>query len=96
MGANSTVEVHLYGKLRRVAEDCQDMAGECALSVDVDEDSTIANVVTRLGLDLEETSNIFLNGQLSAPTRTVAPGDRLGVFPSDMATLYKWYFAKQE
>ena len=95
MGANSTVEVHLYGKLRRVAG-CQDMAGECVLLVDVANGSTIADVLTHLGIDIEETSNIFLNGQLSAPTRSVTPGNRLGIFPNDMATLYKWYFAKQE
>ncbi len=95
MGVNSAIEVHLYGKLRQVAG-CRDTASECVQSVDVTESSTIAEVMTHLGIALEDTSNIFLNGQLSAPTRSVAPGDRLGIFPNDMATLYKWYFAKQE
>ncbi len=95
MGDDSKIEVHLYGKLRRVAA-CPDTAGECVVSVPVAEGATIGEVLAQLGVALEETSNHFLNGELSAPTRRVKPGDRLGVFPDDMATLYKWYFARQE
>ena len=53
---------------------------------------TILDVLARMGIPVEETSNIFLNGELSLPSRAVSAGDRLGVFPDDMALLYKWYF----
>ena len=89
-----TVEVHLYGKLRRLAG-CQDAAGDCIASVTVTDGETIADVLSRLDIPLEETSNLFLNGQLSLPTRPIQPGDRLGVFPNDMSLLYRWYFAKK-
>jgi hypothetical protein len=95
MVENPAVEVHLYGKLRRAA-DCNDVAGDCVVRVPVAEGTTIADVLARLSIALEDTSNHFLNGELSAPGRGVGPGDRLGIFPSDMATLYKWYFTKQE
>ena len=87
------IEVHLYGMLRAAAG-CQDKSKDCMTVVGVPEDATIAGVLAELGIPLEHTSNIFLNGQLSLPKREVSDGDRLGVFPSDMALLYKWYFAK--
>lgn len=92
---DSTVCVHLYGKLRRVA-DCRDAASDCVISVPVRRSATICAVLACLGIGPAEVSNLFLNGELSAPTRRVRGGDRLGVFPSDMATLYKWYFARKE
>ena len=90
------IEVHLYGKLRRFTAN-QDPARDSILNLPVETGDTIEDIARHGSIPIEEIgSNIFLNGQLSAPTRSVAPGDRLGVFPSDMATLYKWYFAKQE
>jgi hypothetical protein len=44
----------------------------------------------------EETSNIFVNGQLCALSKEIKDGQRVGVFPDDMALLYKWYFPKQK
>ena len=93
MAEPATIEVHLYGKLRAAAG-CQDKSSDCMTFVGMPEDSTIAGVLAQLGIALEDTSNIFLNAQLSLPARAVKAGDRLGVFPNDMATLYKWYFAK--
>ena len=52
-------------------------------------------ILARMGIALEDTSNIFLNGELSAPARSVSDGDRLGIFPDDMALLYSWYFVKK-
>ena len=92
---SSTVEIHLYGKLRRVA-DCPDVASDCVLHTSVQKGATITDVLAQVGISLDETSNLFLNGELSAPARRVHPGDRLGVFPDDMATLYKWYFVRKE
>ncbi len=76
--------------------DCTDLSSECIVSVPVLGTETIGDVLSHLGIAQSETSNIFLNGDLSAPSRPVQNGDRLGVFPSDMATLYKWYFSESE
>ncbi len=89
------IEVHLYGRLRSLVG-CEDVSGDCVQFLPVNEGTRIADVLSKLGVAMDDTSNIFLNGELSAPTRQVKPGDRLGVFPYDMATLYKWYFAKKE
>jgi len=95
-GKDSMIEVHLYGKLRRFAEE-PDPTSDTIVRVPVTEGDTIGQVLARIGISLEEVgSNVFLNGEYSGLNRSVKPGDRLGVFPDDMQLLYKWYFHKRE
>ena len=90
----NTIEVHLYGKLRRFAPD-PDPAGDSIVYVPVEENDTILDVLVRLGVPLKDVgSNIFLNWQYSGLNRRIQRGDRLAVFPDDMQLLYKWYFKK--
>ena len=90
------IELHLYGKLRRFAEN-QDPARDSIIGVPVRKGDTIEDIVQRIGIRHEELgSNIFLNGEYSSLTRKVRSGDRLGIFPNDMQLLYKWYFRKIE
>jgi len=88
------IEVHLYGKLRRFAED-KDPSSESVVHVPVEQDDTIQDLLVRLGVPLHEVgSNIFLNWQYSGLDRQVHSGDRLAIFPDDMQLLYKWYFRR--
>lgn len=87
------IEVRLFGKHRRLAPNSAPDA-DSVIKVPVQSGDTILSVLARIGIPLVETSNIFLNGELSTPSRRVKPGDRLGVFPDDMALLYKWYFTR--
>ncbi len=90
------ITVHLYGKLRRFAEE-SDPTSDSTVSVPAVPGETIEGILKRIGIPEEELgSNIFLNGEYSGLTREVKPGDRLGVFPDDMQLLYKWYFTKRE
>lgn len=90
------ITVHLYGKLRRFAEE-SDPASDSIVRVSVKIGEMIGGILKKIGIPEEELgSNIFLNGEYSGLTREVKPGDRLGVFPDDMQLLYKWYFTKQE
>ena len=87
------IHVHLYGKLRRFAAN-PDPTSESAAIVPWEGQCTIADLVGRLGIPLEELgSNLFLNGRYATLESPVADGDRLGLFPDDMQLLYKWYFA---
>jgi molybdopterin converting factor small subunit len=88
------IEIHLYGKLRRFAEN-QNPAGDSIVYASLEEGDTIQDVLERLGVPMREVGrNIFLNWQYSALGRKVKDGDRLAVFPDDMQLLYKWYFPK--
>jgi molybdopterin converting factor small subunit len=90
------IEIHLYGKLRRFA-DKQDPTGDSILHLPVDDGETIEDVIRRIGIPHDELGrNIFLNGTLSALSRKVKDGDRLGLFPWDMSLLYRQYFPVYE
>jgi len=89
----AVVEVHLYGQLRRFAEN-RDPTGDSIVPVPVEADDTVASVAARLGIHQEELgTNVFVNGRYARPSHRVQPGDRIGLFPTDMNLLYRWYFA---
>ncbi len=95
MPEQPALALYLYGKLRRFAA-TQRPDADSVLHVAVHGGETIAEVLRRVGIPLEEVgSNIFLNRQYSALDRAVHPGDRLAIFPDDMQLLYKWYFEKR-
>ena len=86
------IAVHLYGKLRRFAEDPAPTSASIAEVPHRDGD-TVRSVVDRLGIPHDELgSNKFLNGRYADLETSVVDGDRLGLFPDDMQLLYKWYF----
>ena len=87
------IAVHLYGKLRRFAED-RDARSDSVVSVPWRDGDTVAAVVDRIGIPREELgANLFVNGRYATLQSQVADEDRLGLFPDDMQLLYKWYFA---
>jgi hypothetical protein len=96
MPEGSTLDVYLYGKLRRFAASQRPNA-DSLIQVPVQEEDTIADILRRIGVPLEEVgNNVFLDWKLSALDRAVHGGGRLAVFPDDMQLLYKWYFPKQK
>ena len=90
------IEIHLYGKLRRFADQKSPLQ-ESVVLMDARDGDTIQSVVERIGISVDELgNNIFLNGEYSGLDRSVKDGDRLGLFPDDMQLLYRWYFNKVE
>ncbi|HXF69035.1 MAG TPA: MoaD/ThiS family protein [Thermoflexus sp.] len=84
------IEVRLYGDLRRYAGKT-DPREEAIVWVPYRPGLTVADVLREIGIDPErEVSNIFINGRYDyqARSRLVQDGDRLGVFPRNMALLY--------
>lgn len=82
------IEVHLYGRLRRLAPQSGVHRPSIAW-VDLPE-GTVAQALAVLGIERAAVGNIFVNGRYDAQPwdRTVRSGDRLGVFPTDMRMLY--------
>jgi hypothetical protein len=96
MAVTNMIEIHLYGKLRRFA-DKQDPTSDSVLHIPVKGGETIGDIVRHIGIPHEELGrNIFLNGKLSALSREVKDGERLGLFPWDMSLLYRQYFPVHE
>ena len=84
------IEIRLFGDLRRFAENPA-VTAESIAQVTIEPGDTVADVLQRLGIDLEqEVGNIFVNGRYHYTAREMsAQGiERLGVFPKNMAMLY--------
>ncbi len=87
MEKKAAVEVHLYGKLRRFAAR-QAVDAESVALLEAAPGWTVADALRLLGVPPDEVSNVFLNGRLARPEDDVRAGDRLGLFPMNMAYLY--------
>jgi hypothetical protein len=59
------VEIHLYGKLRRYAENT-DTAKDYVLRIFPKTDETVASLLFRAGISAEDIYSIFLNRKLLA------------------------------
>jgi len=86
------IEVRLYGRLRRFAPD-SDPAGRSIIIIPHREGDTVRAIVERIGIPEGELgSNLFVSGRYAVLETPVEDRDRIGLFPSDMSLLYKWYF----
>lgn len=57
------IEVRLFGDLRRYVSDPAPLSGT-AVYLPAREGQTVGTVLAHMGIDLQEVSNIFLNGRL--------------------------------
>jgi len=86
------VEVRLFGKLKERAQRL-DESGYVGISeLSPDGIKTLGDVLASLLLREEEVSHTFLNFEYSDLDAQVGDGDRVSIFPRDMALLYRWYF----
>jgi len=92
-----TIKVVLYGELKERADEIDTNTKSIGTSqLDTDGINTISDILTCLNIKQDEVSHIFLNRDYSALEREVQDGDRVALFPRDMALLYKWYFSKDK
>ena len=93
---NTMIEIHLYGALRKYAEQKSPLK-ESIIYMETVGDESIQTIINRLGIQKEElSSTMFLNGEYSGPDRRVKDGDRIGLFPPNMILAYRQYFKKVE
>ncbi len=92
-----TIKVVLYGELKERADEIDTKTKSIGTSqLDADGINKISDILSRLNIKQDEVSHIFLNRDYSALEREVQDGDRVALFPRDMALLYKWYFSKKK
>lgn len=80
------INVHLYGKLRKLVKGskaCEDTV----LKVKFKDGETFAELIKRLGLTKEELADCFINGNLAKDTDKIHDGNRVGLFPFNMPLL---------
>lgn len=72
------VEIRLYATLRRYAP----AAGAGVFSMEVQEGSTVADVLKNMSIELIEAHIIMINGISRSLDFVLHNGDRLGLFPA--------------
>ena len=72
----SQVEVRLYAGLRAHVK------GATSISVDVEPGETIARVLEKLSVPLNQTRIIFVNHRAANLDQELVGGEELGVFPA--------------
>ncbi|MEE8443474.1 MAG: MoaD/ThiS family protein [Dehalococcoidia bacterium] len=70
------VVVEVYGTLKRFLSDTQRQ-----VELEVEDNATVADVLVKLGIDLNEPWNASLNGTLAYPADVVTEDSTILVFP---------------
>ena len=90
------ISVKLYGDLREKQRNESTGGIPSIITINDDELITISDLLRYLDIKPDETSHIFVNGTYSGFSKKITNGDNIGIFPRNMALLYKWYFQKEE
>jgi hypothetical protein len=77
------IEVHLYGRLRSLVPDSK-ANEDIILMCEYKQNETFETFITRLGLQLDDIGDCFINGTLARVSDYLADGDRVGLFPFNM------------
>ena len=70
------VTLEMYGPFQRFNKD-----GQRRAELDLEEEMTVRDLLTRLGMDMEEPWNAGLNGSLASPSDLLSDGAMIVVFP---------------
>ena len=92
-----SITVILYGDLKSKADETDARTGSIGKKeIEKAGLESISDILEYLCIDERDVSHIFLNRDYSHPDREVSDGDRVALFPRDMALLYRWYFSKKK
>jgi molybdopterin converting factor small subunit len=92
-----TILVKFFGDLRKKIQDFN-AKDSLPLSLHIDSAgiNSIADILKKYNIKQEDTGHLFVNSIYSGFNKKVKDGDRVGLFPSNMKLLYKWYFTRHE
>jgi molybdopterin converting factor small subunit len=91
-GYRVSIDVKLFGDLREKVSRTDESGYVGVYEASSDEVKKIGDILELLDLDYEEISHMFLNHSYSDVDSAVVDGDRVAIFPRNMALLYRWYF----
>jgi len=83
------ITVKLYGKLReQVRETSIEKGLPATLYIEIGDSRSIFDILYKLEIDENEISHIFANGIYTGSGTQIKDGDRIGIFPSNMALMF--------
>jgi len=92
-----TILMKIFGDLRKKIKGYE-LDGALPLNINIESQgiNTISDILEKFEIEKDETYHLFVNGIYSGFNKTVKDGDRVAIFPINMALLYKWYFKRSE
>ena len=81
--------VKLYGKLRRNVKDV-DIEKGLPVTLNIEESNFhfVYDIVEKFAISEDELSHIFVNGKYCGIEKEIRDGDRVGLFPKNMALMF--------
>lgn len=81
--------VKLYGKLRENIKDVDSEKG-LPVTLNIEESNVhfVYDIVDKFAIREDELSHIFVNGKYCGIGKEVREGDRVGLFPKNMALMF--------
>ncbi len=81
--------VKLYGKLRGNVKDV-DLERGLPVTLNIEESNIhfVYDIVEKFAINEDELSHIFVNGKYCGIGKEVKDGDRVGLFPKNMALMF--------
>ncbi|MHA1191643.1 MAG: hypothetical protein ACTSP9_05030 [Promethearchaeota archaeon] len=84
-----SITVKLYGKLREQVKEISIENGfPATLNIEVGGLRSIFDILETLEIDEKEISHIFMNGVYTGSGIQIKDGDRIGIFPINMALMF--------
>ncbi|NHJ22193.1 MAG: hypothetical protein EAX91_14700 [Candidatus Lokiarchaeota archaeon] len=81
--------VKLYGKLKEKVKDFELYGGlPVSMHINPDEVHIVHDILEKFAIYEEELSHIFVNSKYSGIDKKINNGDRVGLFPRNMALLF--------
>jgi molybdopterin converting factor small subunit len=90
------ISLKIYGDLRKKVDPT--ISGTLSLKLEIEDQeiSWVADILKKYKIGDNEVSHIFVNGIYAGLKKKVKSGDKVSLFPRNMALLYKWYFNREE
>ena len=81
--------IKLYGKLRENVKDV-DLEKGLPVTFNIEHSNVhfVNDIVTKLAISEDELSHIFVNGKYCGIGKEIRDGDRVGLFPKNMALMF--------
>jgi len=88
--------IKLFGDLRKKVD--PNISGTTSLRFEINdaEVERIEDLLKKLNFAENEVSHKFVNGRYVGLKKKIHDGDKVTLFPRNMALLYKWYFTREE
>lgn len=95
-----SILIKIYGDLiTKINPTMHSISKPLNINLQTENDMRVSDILSKLGISIEETSHIYVNSWYSRMNKKVKSGDRVGIFPRKHGILYTefgYYFPENQ